>query len=68
MKAMPPPAKKIGADFAEGKMTLPATLMLEKVDDATRRRLLQNWRDGRDDAFADVLRLVTRHRCARRYT
>ena len=50
--------KKIGADFAEGKMTLPAILMLKKMDDANRDRLLQQWSDGRGDSFTDMLRLV----------
>ncbi|MDM5147740.1 polyprenyl synthetase family protein [Candidatus Persebacteraceae bacterium Df01] len=50
--------KKIGADFAEGKMTLPAILALEKTNGTTRRRLLTGWKKNDDVSFADTLRLA----------
>ena len=50
--------KKIGADFAEGKMTLPAILALEKTSAASRRRILAGWQRGDEQAFADTLRLT----------
>lgn len=50
--------KKIGADFAEGKMTLPVILALAAADDASRRRLLSGWRRDNAGSFAETLRLV----------
>ena len=50
--------KKIGADFAEGKMTLPAILALEKTGGAERRRILSGWQKNSGASFADALRLV----------
>ena len=50
--------KKIGADFAEGKMTLPVILALEAADDDARQRLLSGWRRNNTASFADTLRLV----------
>ncbi|MGI9305879.1 MAG: polyprenyl synthetase family protein [Gammaproteobacteria bacterium] len=50
--------KKIGADFGEGKMTLPAILALAKSGAAARRRMLAGWRQNDAAAFADTLRLV----------
>ena len=50
--------KKIGADFGEGKMTLPLILALEKAEPAARRRLLAGWRRGDESSFAAALQLV----------
>lgn len=50
--------KKIGADFAEGKMTLPVILALSSADAKSRRRLLSGWRRDNAASFAETLRLV----------
>ncbi len=50
--------KKIGADFAEGKMTLPTILALEKAAPAARRRLLSGWQKNNAASFAETLQLV----------
>ena len=43
--------KKIGADFAEGKATLPLILLLAKTPRGGRAALLQSWRAGGKAAF-----------------
>ena len=50
--------KKIGADFAEGKMTLPVILALKNTNAAARKRLLSGWQNDNAASFAETLRLV----------
>ena len=50
--------KKIGADFAEGKMTLPVILALAAADENARRRLLSGWQRDNEASFAETLQLV----------
>ncbi len=50
--------KKIGADFAEGKMTLPVILALATASASDKRRVLAGWRRNNEASFADTLRLV----------
>lgn len=50
--------KKIGTDFAEGKMTLPAILALARTKGGERRALTAGWRRGDAEAFSSTLRLV----------
>lgn len=50
--------KKIGADFSEGKMTLPAIIALSRADDKSRRRLLNGWKKNNTASFAETLQLV----------
>ena len=51
--------KKLGADFNQGKITLPIILALAKIDDQHRRQwLLEACRERRQEAFDEVLHLV----------
>ena len=50
--------KKIGADFAEGKMTLPAILALSKTGAAARRKILSGWQKDNAASFTETLKLV----------
>ncbi len=51
--------KKIGADFSEGKVTLPIILMLARVDAAKRTQLLQEWQQQETaDNFAQTIALL----------
>ena len=50
--------KKIGADFAEGKMTLPAIYALKSADVADRKRLLDGWQSNQKESFVDTLKLI----------
>ena len=50
--------KKLGADFREGKMTLPMILMLSRIDEARREAFLGDWRQGREAAFTEAIELA----------
>lgn len=50
--------KKVGADFKEGKMTLPIIMMLSRLDDARRRQLMAGWQGGGQESFARTAALL----------
>lgn len=56
--AGPDSGKKIGADFAEGKMTLPVILALAAADKTARARLVSGWRKNNEASFAETLQLI----------
>ncbi|MGI9338119.1 MAG: polyprenyl synthetase family protein, partial [Gammaproteobacteria bacterium] len=48
--------KEVGRDFCEGKMTLPVILALEKMPEKERDKMMEGWRGGGDEAFAETVR------------
>lgn len=49
--------KKIGADFSEGKMTLPVIVMLSRIGEEQRAALMREWRAGAD-SFSQIAALL----------
>lgn len=50
--------KKIGADFSEGKTTLPIILMLDRIAEEKRQTLIDGWQQQQSNTFTETLHLV----------
>lgn len=50
--------KRTGADFNEGKMTLPVILMLTRIAETRRSSLISDWRDNTPADFSEISALL----------